>query len=91
MLESNDFALVNVHVPYAGEIPGTDAHVAYTDTAALEAQLSNDLGAKSVLYCLTGPMSAIASKALVKLGYCRIYDLPGGMIGWETEGYPVDK
>ena len=91
MLESEEFKLLNVHIPRAGEISGTDAHVAYNDTAALEAELGGDLGAKAVLYCLTGPMSSIATKALVALGYCRIYDLPGGMIGWETEGYPVDE
>lgn len=90
MLDTKDFELINVHVPYAGEIPGTDAHIRYSDTASLEAHLGNDVGAKAVLYCLTGPMSAIAGKALVELGYCQIYDIPAGMVGWEAEGYPVD-
>ena len=59
MLLAKDFELINVHIPYAGEIPGTDIHIAYTETDALEAQLDYDLGNKAVLYCLTGPMSAI--------------------------------
>jgi len=91
MLEDKDFEFINVHVPYAGEIPDTDAHITYTDTAALESHLGQDLGAKAVLYCLTGPMSDIAGKALVELGYCHIYDMPAGMVGWEAEGYPIDE
>ncbi len=90
MLDAKDFELINVHIPRQGEIPGTDVHIAYTDTDGLESHLGGDLGAKAVLYCRTGPMSAIASQALVDLGYCRIFDLPGAMAGWEAEGYPLD-
>jgi len=91
MLDDKDFELINVHIPYAGEIPGTDVHIAYTATDDLEAHLGGDTATKAVLYCRTGPMSVIATAALVELGYCRIYDLPGGMAGWEAEGYPIDQ
>ncbi len=70
-----------MHIPYAGEIPDTDAHVAYNDVPAIEAQLGDDITTEAVLYCRTGPMSAIAADALIDLGYCRIYDLPAGMVG----------
>ena len=90
MLQSKDFELINVHIPYDGEIPDTDVHIAYTDTDALEDHLGGDPAAKAVLYCKTGPMSEIATAALVDLGYCAIYDLPGGMVGWEAEGYALE-
>ncbi len=90
MLQDKDFELINVHIPRDGEIPGTDVHIAYTDTDGLEEHLGHDPGAKAVLYCKTGPMSAIAAGALVDLGYCRIHDLPAAMTGWEAEGYPLD-
>ena len=43
-----------------------------------------------MLYCKTGPMSAIAAADLIDLGYCNIYDMPAGMIGWEAAGYTLD-
>ena len=88
MMADKDFQLINVHIPYAGEIEGTDIHIEYTDIEAIEDHLGGDVGAKAVLYCLTGPMSAIAGNALIELGYCQIYDMPAGMVGWEAAGFP---
>ncbi len=90
MLEDKDFEFINVHIPYAGYIDGTDAHVAFNDVDAIEAALGNDITTKAVLYCLTGPMSIQATEALVDRGYCRIYDLPYGMVGWQNSGYPLE-
>jgi rhodanese-related sulfurtransferase len=88
MLDAKDFALINVHVPYAGEIPGTDAHIPYTDVDAIEEHLGHDKGAKVVLYCRTGPMSQIAGDELVDRGYCRLSDMSAGSYQWEQLGYP---
>jgi rhodanese-related sulfurtransferase len=88
MLDNKDFELINVHVPYAGEIPGTDAHIAYTDVDAIEAHLGNDKAAKVVLYCRTGPMSQIAGDDLVSRGYCNLSDMSAGSYTWETLGHP---
>ncbi len=44
-----------------------------------------------MLYCLTGPMSATATRDLVARGYCHLYDLPEGMAQWNAEGYPFQK
>jgi rhodanese-related sulfurtransferase len=90
MLDAKDFELINVHIPYAGEIEGTDVHIPYTATDDLEEHLGHDLGAKAVLYCLTGPMSATATADLADLGYCRIYDMPAGLYQWEQLGYPTN-
>jgi rhodanese-related sulfurtransferase len=90
MLDAKDFELINVHVPDEGQIPGTDVHIAYTDVDALEDHLQDDLARRVVVYCKTGPMSAIASADLVDRGYCNVFDLPDGMIGWEAQGYPIE-
>ena len=89
MMNDKDFLLINVHVPYAGEIPGTDVHIPYTDTDALIDTIGAE-GTKVVLYCKTGPMSATAAANLKDRGYCNLYDLPKGMNGWESAGYPLD-
>ncbi|TNE89000.1 MAG: rhodanese-like domain-containing protein [Deltaproteobacteria bacterium] len=89
MLESKDFALINVHVPDEGQIPATDTHIAYTDGEAL-ATYVGELGTKVVVYCKTGPMSEIASQDLIDRGYCQVYDLPSGMIGWQDAGYTIE-
>jgi hypothetical protein len=56
-LAVRDFLLINVHVPDEGEIPGTDAHVAYTDIPALLALVGDDLRQEVVVY-LDGGMNA---------------------------------
>lgn len=89
-LEAKDFLLINVHVPNAGEITGTDTHIVYSDTDALAAYIGSDLDAKVVLYCLTDGMTSVAGPALVERGYRQIYVLDGGMNAWTAAGYTLD-
>ncbi len=90
-LPTRDFRLINVHIPYAGEIPGTDVHIEYTDTAALMADLGPDRDRPAMVYCLTDHMALIAGAALVAEGYRRIIYLEGGMRAWVAAGYPLDR
>jgi rhodanese-related sulfurtransferase len=85
MLESKDFLLVNVHIPYQGEIPGTDAFVPYNEIERNLSEFPEDRGAKIVLYCRSGSMSTKAANTLVGLGFTNVYSLEGGGFGdWET-------
>jgi rhodanese-related sulfurtransferase len=88
-LAAKDFLLVNVHVPYEGEIAGTDAHLTYANVPAIAAWLGPDLAVKTVIYCKSNYMASIAGPALVALGYCNVRYLDGGMIGWKAAGYPL--
>lgn len=81
----DDYTIVNVHIPYAGEIEGTDANIAYNDIEALTAALP-DTDALIILYCRSGNMSEQASHALLQLGYTQIWDVPGGMNAWQESG-----
>ena len=91
MLQAKDFQLINVHIPYAGEIPDTDVHIAYTDIDAIEAHLGSDHAAKAVLYCRSGNMSLAAATEMVARGYCNIYDMPGGMNAWTAAGFTLNQ
>jgi phage shock protein E len=46
MLGNKDFLLVNVHVPYAGEISGTDDFVPYNEIGPNLSRFPGDKGAK---------------------------------------------
>ena len=92
MLQNKDFTLINVHIPYEGEIEGTDLFIPYNEVEANLDRLPADKDARLVVYCRSGSMSAIASRTLVGLGYTNVWNLDGGMIAWGQSGYPlVDK
>jgi len=91
MLKKKDFVFVNVHIPFEGNIADTDLSIPYdqlTEPANL-AQLPVDKNAKIILYCRSGRMSAIAAENLIKLGYTNIWNLKGGMAGWEQAGFEI--
>jgi len=89
-LAQKDFLLINVHTPDAGEIPGTDIHLPYTDVPAIAAYLGQDLGVKAVLYCRSNTMADLALQDLLPLGYTNLYYLDGGMNAWTAAGYPLE-
>lgn len=90
-LRSKDFLLVNVHVPFAGNIAGTDLAVPYDQIGAEAVGLPSDTNAKIVLYCKSGRMSAIAAESLVKMGYSNVWNLNGGMVDWERAGFGIER
>ena len=75
MQETKDFLLINVHIPYQGEISGTDLFIPYNELEAKLEKLPSDTAAKLVVYCRSGSMSAIAARILVKLGYTDVWNL----------------
>ncbi len=82
----NNAVLLNVHVPFEGDIEGTRLSIPFdkiTDQASL---LPADLDTPLLVYCRSGRMSAIATKELVRLGYRDVSDLDGGMLAWEKTG-----
>jgi rhodanese-related sulfurtransferase len=88
MLPERDFTLVNVHIPYEGELSQTDLFIAYNRIADNLDQLP-DKDAPIVLYCRSGRMSREAATVLARLGYSNVMELNGGFIAWEAAGYQL--
>lgn len=90
MLSSADKPLlVNTHIPYQGDIAGTDISIAFNEIAEHLDLLPSDKDAPVVLYCRGGPMSVRAATTLAGLGYTRIYSLEGGFNAWSRAGMPM--
>jgi rhodanese-related sulfurtransferase len=91
MLKNKDFVFVNVHIPFEGNIAGTDLSIPYDTITQNLDKLPADKNAKIVLYCRSDRMSNIAARALADLGYTNLYNLSGGMVNWEAAGFTIQK
>lgn len=91
MLKDKDFVLVNVHIPFAGDIAGTDLSIPYDQIEQQLSRLPANKDAKILLYCRSGRMSTIAAEMLVSIGYTNIWEMKGGMVDWENAGYEIVK
>jgi len=79
--------VINVHIPYEGEIDGTHLFMPFDEIDA--AALPSDRGTPLVVYCRSGSMSSTAVVTLAALGYTNIVELDGGMNAWQASGRPL--
>jgi rhodanese-related sulfurtransferase len=92
MLADKDFFLLDVHVPEAKEhLNGTDEFIPYNEIEANLGKLPGDKGAKVVVYCRTGRMSAEASQELADLGYTNVYNVMDGIREYRENTEPANQ
>ncbi|MAT44004.1 MAG: hypothetical protein CL609_16850 [Anaerolineaceae bacterium] len=90
MLTEKDFFLVNVHIPWEGDIPQTDLRLAYDQIDQNLDQLP-EKKEKILVYCYTSGMAKSAVKTLLAQGYTDVWMLDGGTGQWVAEGYTLEK
>ncbi len=88
-MDNKDVLLINVHIPYDGEIEGTDLFIPFNDILNYLNILPKDKATEIIIYCRSGSMSATASKELVEIGYTNVLNLEGGMNDWKANGFTL--
>jgi rhodanese-related sulfurtransferase len=89
LMDQKDFTLINVHIPYQGEIDNTDLLIPFNAIEQHKNRLPKDKGAKIVVYCMGNHMGYVAAEQLVKMGYTRISNFEGGMLAWQKQGQRI--
>ena len=90
-LSKKDFQLLNVLDFHAGTIPGTDAHIPFTQIDEILKHLGPQKKQPVVVYCRSLPKARMASKKLFEKGYRNIAVLKGGVRAWKKAGYELEK
>ncbi len=91
MLEDKDFTMINVHIPWEGDIPQTDLRLAYDQIEKNPDQLPREKDTKILVYCLTSGMAKKAISTLLNQGYTNLWMLEGGTTEWVDAGYQIEQ
>lgn len=73
-----------------GHIPES-IHIPLKQLSQRSAELSKYKGRPVIAYCRSGNRSTGAGSILKKQGFEKMYNLGGGMLGWEKANLPVSR
>jgi rhodanese-related sulfurtransferase len=89
MLQNKDFTLVNTDPMPNLAIPDTDLFIPHNDLLEDPSLVSQNKAEKIVIYCMIGSNSSVVAEEFAKMGFSDIYNLAGGIVGWQQQGYQV--
>lgn len=86
--------LIDVRMP--SEFTGELAHIAGAKLVTLGPELQEflkkaDRGAEIVFVCRSGARSGQATKMSRDMGFSKTVNMRGGMISWNSQGFPVER
>ena len=90
----NAVRIVDVRQPdeYVGELGHIDGAELHTLGPDLEAQLEKFPKDKEIIFvCRSGARSGRAAQAAQSLGFAKAYNMVGGMLAWNAEGFEVKR
>lgn len=90
-LQDEDIFLVNVHIPFEGNIPDTDLFIPYNEVLDNADLFPADKDQKIVVYCKVGSMGDDAAQDLISLGYTNVWNLAGGYEAWKEAGLSFES
>lgn len=85
-----DIVLINTHIPYEGDILGTDLSIPYDEFGQNLDRLPRGEDVGLALYCKSGRMSEEVAETMTRLGYENVWDLEGRMDAWQRAGLPLE-
>lgn len=91
LMDSEEFTLVNVHIPLEGNISNTDVEIPFNEIENYLDLLPEDKDEKIIVYCRSGSMGDTASQTLVDLGYTDVSNLEGGYNAWKANDLPFEE
>ena len=71
-----------------GHIPGA-IHLPRNNLESRSETAIPDRARQLIVYCGSGPRSALATRSLMELGYTNVHNLAGGFVEWKRNGFPV--
>ncbi len=93
MLKNNPGILIDVRTPEEfaeGHIAGA-INIDFRDENFEKGIDSLKKDVTYEVYCRSGKRSAAAADMMTKKGFKKVYDLEGGILGWEEKGYETVK
>jgi rhodanese-related sulfurtransferase len=91
--ENPDFVILDVRTDkeYSKGHLKDSANIDYKSETFVEEMGKLDKSKTYVVYCRSGRRSAAAADIMKEAGFVDVYMLEGGIVGWQSDGFPVEK
>lgn len=74
----------------SGYIAGS-RNIPVSDLASRLSELAEHKADAVIVYCRSGGRSSVASQILAANGFANVTNVAGGMLDWQSAGYPVSR